>query len=255
MLKELKGVTNLPTQYSKHKEIIEYLNSAIEDMEVIFQERDDKAINVVPKVLKSETSEKNILVCLQNSKSVSILIRSVKDNKNKSIVFRFTTIKEMKDKLLDVKVKTENEKIITVKKTVEQAIKDEYIRVLKGNEYQEESIINKPKIYFVEKNDENIEKLLEGKILEKYVKQKERNSKARKEKFKEAHNRYGKVFCEICGEDEECVLDVHHEETQVKDMEENHVTELEDLNILCANCHRRVHARKITVEELKNSIK
>lgn len=37
-------------------------------------------------------------------------------------------------------------------------------------------------------------------------------------------------------------------------MEENHVTKLEDLRILCANCHRKVHGYKITVEQLKREM-
>ncbi|WP_252246967.1 hypothetical protein [Clostridium sp. ZBS4] len=109
-------------------------------------------------------------------------------------------------------------------------------------------------INFIEIDEQNIINVIEGKKLESYKKQKQRNEKARKLKFQECYDKYGKVFCEVCEEDEECVLDVHHEEIQVKDMEENHVTELDDLNILCACCHRRVHGRKMTVEELKNSV-
>ena len=33
-------------------------------------------------------------------------------------------------------------------------------------------------------------------------------------------------------------------------MEDGHLTKLSDLRVLCANCHRKVHGYKITVEEL-----
>lgn len=140
MLITLEGVTEIPTIYNQHEKIIKYLNLAIEDMDVIFQKRSDEGIDVVPRILDGEKSSKNILTCLQNSKSVLILIRSVKNYKKKSIVFKFNDITDIKEKLLDVEVETKNNEIKIIKKTVEQAIKDEYIRVLKGDRKQSESI-------------------------------------------------------------------------------------------------------------------
>lgn len=55
-------------------------------------------------------------------------------------------------------------------------------------------------------------------------------------------------MCEVCGENNQVVLDVHHEKVMVSDMGENHVTNLSDLRILCANCHRRVHKYKLKVK-------
>lgn len=75
-------------------------------------------------------------------------------------------------------------------------------------------------------------------------------SKAKKSAFMEANN--GRLFCEIC----ECepivahqdpladaCIEVHHREKAVADMGKGHVTKLDDLQCLCANCHRLVHAR------------
>ena len=68
------------------------------------------------------------------------------------------------------------------------------------------------------------------------------------EQFKKDNK--GKVYCEVCKENDEIVLDVHHENMAVCNMEEGHLTKLSDLRILCSNCHRKVHGYKITVEEL-----
>lgn len=96
----------------------------------------------------------------------------------------------------------------------------------------------------------------EGKYIERLMKAKKRNPKARKrkiEQFKKDND--GKVFCEVCKEDDEVVLDVHHDNVEVCDMEEGHLTKLSDLRVLCANCHRKVHRYKISVVELKNKSK
>lgn len=96
----------------------------------------------------------------------------------------------------------------------------------------------------------------EGKYIERLTKAKKRNPKARKRKIEQfKKDNYGKVFCEVCKEDEEAVLDVHHDNVEVCDMEESHLTKLSDLRVLCSNCHRRVHGYKISVEELKDKLK
>ncbi|HFF2080229.1 TPA: hypothetical protein ACGBGA_002830 [Pseudomonas aeruginosa] len=69
---------------------------------------------------------------------------------------------------------------------------------------------------------------------------------AKKAKFREEH---GELFCERCklkptevyGELGDACIEVHHNATQVADMAAGHQTSLEDLQCLCANCHRVVH--------------
>jgi 5-methylcytosine-specific restriction protein A len=72
-------------------------------------------------------------------------------------------------------------------------------------------------------------------------------SKAKKDEFRRKH---GKLECERCGLDPvahfgsavgEACIEVHHHAVQVQDMGSGHVTKLEDLQCLCANCHRVVH--------------
>lgn len=75
-------------------------------------------------------------------------------------------------------------------------------------------------------------------------------SKAKKSAFMEAND--GRLFCEICRcepileHDDplaDACIEVHHREMAIAAMEEGHVTMLRDLQCLCANCHRLLHAR------------
>ncbi|RPE66459.1 hypothetical protein EDD53_2162 [Pacificibacter maritimus] len=73
-------------------------------------------------------------------------------------------------------------------------------------------------------------------------------ARAKKEAFIREN---GKLFCERCKLDPvahysdpvaEACIEVHHSVTEVANMLEGHMTQLEDLECLCANCHRLVHA-------------
>ena len=48
------------------------------------------------------------------------------------------------------------------------------------------------------------------------------------------------VHREVCGIDDELVIDVHHDKIKVVDMDEHLVTKLEDLIVVCSNWHRKV---------------
>jgi hypothetical protein len=67
----------------------------------------------------------------------------------------------------------------------------------------------------------------------------------------------GKLFCERCRMDPaekygqaagDACIEVHHRRILVKDMKNEHRTRLEDLQCLCANCHRIVH-RELKIED------
>ena len=71
--------------------------------------------------------------------------------------------------------------------------------------------------------------------------------RAKKAQFRRLH---GKLSCERCGldpvhhystKDAEACIEVHHAATQISEMQAGHKTRLEDLQCLCANCHRLVH--------------
>lgn len=73
---------------------------------------------------------------------------------------------------------------------------------------------------------------------------------AKKAEFRRLHG--GKLFCERCREDlvskygsddADACIEVHHSKTMVSEMQDSHATKLEDLQCLCANCHRLEHRR------------
>lgn len=71
---------------------------------------------------------------------------------------------------------------------------------------------------------------------------------AKKAEFRRVHG--GRLFCERCQEDPvekygtehaEACIEVHHKSTHVAAMKAGHRSRLEDLECLCANCHRLEH--------------
>jgi hypothetical protein len=72
-------------------------------------------------------------------------------------------------------------------------------------------------------------------------------AEAKKAQYRRIH---GRLTCERCGLDPiaayrtvaaEACIEVHHSRTQVAEMSEGHRTVLDDVECLCANCHRLVH--------------
>ena len=76
----------------------------------------------------------------------------------------------------------------------------------------------------------------------------ERSPKLRKQKLQKQRETEGFNYCEACNEDAsryrceaEKILEVHHS-VPLHHAETAIETKLEDLMILCANCHRAIHA-------------
>ncbi|MYN44970.1 hypothetical protein GTP23_07790 [Pseudoduganella sp. FT93W] len=72
-------------------------------------------------------------------------------------------------------------------------------------------------------------------------------AKAKKTQYRRFH---GRLTCERCGldpvkeyssEDGEACIEVHHAKVHVSEMLPGHKTSLDDLQCLCANCHRFIH--------------
>ncbi len=102
----------------------------------------------------------------------------------------------------------------------------------------------------------------EGRRIERLHKTRERSSKAVSQaKEKHASANGGRLPCEICGfefqkvygERGENFIEAHHK-IPLGELKDDHVTDttLDDLALVCANCHRMLHRNPFfTVEELK----
>ena len=85
---------------------------------------------------------------------------------------------------------------------------------------------------------------------------------AAKKKFKQEHS--GRLFCEICefdffstyGDIGEDYIEVHHKKP-ISKMKEGEKTKIEDVAVICSNCHRIIHRKKpwLTVEQVKKIVK
>ncbi|MDE5592420.1 MAG: HNH endonuclease [Clostridiales bacterium] len=110
--------------------------------------------------------------------------------------------------------------------------------------------------------DNAVEQFEEGRQKLKQHIVRERNPglvQAAKQKFQQEHN--GKLYCEICGFDffevygdiGKDYIEAHHKKP-ISTMKDGEQTSIEDMAIVCSNCHRIIHRKKpwLTIEELKN---
>ena len=134
-----------------------------------------------------------------------------------------------------------------LKKTV-KAIKNNYQLIT-----EEETII-----------EEDKEEYKEGKILTKIHKIRERNKKIVKQKKEHVLKATGKLNCEVCGFNYEKFygdigsdfIECHHIKP-IYELDSETKTTINDLALVCANCHRMIHAKKqtISLDKLKELIK
>ena len=104
----------------------------------------------------------------------------------------------------------------------------------------------------------------EGKILLKKHLQRERNVKLIETAKKKFIAKHGRLYCEICGFDfEEAYselgknfIEAHHIKP-VSQMTENEKTNIDDIVMVCSNCHSMIHRKKpwLTVDKIKSIIK
>jgi len=96
----------------------------------------------------------------------------------------------------------------------------------------------------------------EGRLLYKLHKYKERNRTLVKKKKMNHFNKFGNLACELCGFDYERIYgsvgrgfaECHHR-SPLHLLQVETVTKLEDLMIICANCHRMVHKGWIPIRD------
>lgn len=110
-------------------------------------------------------------------------------------------------------------------------------------------------------DDDEVAEAEEGRLLTRLHRKRERNRKLI-EKKKAAHlKRNGNLACEACGFDFERVygervsgyIEAHHIKP-LHTLTPGTKTSLDDLVLLCANCHRVIHARQpwLSMDELRN---
>ena len=103
----------------------------------------------------------------------------------------------------------------------------------------------------------------EGKLVTRIHRQRERSRQLVKHKKRDFLRRHGQLFCEACGitpsdvyDDRGAnVIECHHTKP-VHTLRAGEKTRLNELILLCANCHRAIHAsrRWLTVDELRQLI-
>jgi 5-methylcytosine-specific restriction protein A len=119
----------------------------------------------------------------------------------------------------------------------------------------------KQKLYQIEEDDQTIEdSVMEGQIIYKLHKLRERDSDIVKHKKQEALSLLGNLECEVC------IFDFHkvygdigygyiecHHRTPLYKFEVQSKTTLDDLALVCANCHRMLHRTidTLTIADLK----
>jgi len=121
--------------------------------------------------------------------------------------------------------------------------------------------INSPSTEEFSGSDEpGIQEAEEGRVLTRLHRYRERNRTIVEKRKESALQKHGCLTCEACGFDFSEVygdagnglIDVHHTKP-VHTLAEGEKTKLEDLALLCANCHRVVHSSRtwLSVEEVR----
>ena len=100
---------------------------------------------------------------------------------------------------------------------------------------------------------------IEGKILSKIHIHRERDRTSVENRKKQFLAKHGRLFCEACGFDFEKTfgkrgtgfIECHHTKP-LDTFKSNQKTKLQDLALICANCHKMIHAKTdwLTMEEL-----
>ncbi|WP_239950773.1 HNH endonuclease [Dyella terrae] len=109
-------------------------------------------------------------------------------------------------------------------------------------------------------NDGDAIEAMEGSVLTRMHRIRERSSKLVEQKKSEALRKFGCLKCEACGFDFTAkygsagrgIIDIHHLRP-VHTLRPGDTTKLSDLAMLCANCHRVVHSKRkwLTLEQLQ----
>lgn len=117
---------------------------------------------------------------------------------------------------------------------------------------------------YLDFNDSSSKEFLEGDKKVAFHFYRERNSKLIKAKKHSFIREYGKLFCEVCefnfqdnyGDRGKDFAEIHHN-VPISSSDFMRSTQLDDLSVLCSNCHRMIHRKEpwLNISELKKIIK
>lgn len=112
-------------------------------------------------------------------------------------------------------------------------------------------------------DDPDFHEAEEGRVLTKLHRYRERDRKLVTSRKNLALKQAGRLVCEACGFDFSAkygpsaagIIDVHHTKP-VHTLQPGDKTRLEDLALLCANCHRVVHSKKswLTIDQVRGLV-
>jgi 5-methylcytosine-specific restriction protein A len=117
------------------------------------------------------------------------------------------------------------------------------------------------KLYHIPDEEEaDLPMVREGKVIYRLHKLRERDPKINQRKKEVELKKNGKLVCEVCGFDFQATygelgkgfIECHHRKP-LADLDAEAITRLEDLALVCANCHRMLHRgmEEVSVEGLK----
>jgi 5-methylcytosine-specific restriction enzyme A len=112
--------------------------------------------------------------------------------------------------------------------------------------------------------DEDLREAPEGRLLTRRHLARERNRKLVESKRQQVMKKYKKLACEVChfdfairyGDRGKGFIECHHTKP-LATLAAGHKTHIDDLAVVCANCHRMIHRRKpwLSVAELRERIR
>ena len=123
----------------------------------------------------------------------------------------------------------------------------------------------KNKIYSIEDDEQTAnDSVMEGQVLYKLHKVRERDVRIVKNKKEQSYTLFGKLCCEACifefesfyGDIVKGYIECHHR-TPLASMQLATKTKIDDLALVCSNCHRMLHRSidYLSVEDLRMMIK
>lgn len=115
-----------------------------------------------------------------------------------------------------------------------------------------------------EENINTNEVFPEGKIVERKHIARERNSELIENAKRIFNEKHGKLYCQICNFDFEAkygelgkdYIEAHHT-IPVSEMEEGHKTTIDEIVLVCSNCHKMLHRKRpwLNADEIKKILK